>query len=149
MTELKKKILSEVEQLLEDKSTQMQQQLDAIREDASSSGKSSMGDKYETTREMLKQEELKVAGQLALCDKQLKQVRSVTGGTSEKVANGSLVRSSNLYFMILTGIGKITIDQKEIFVISAVAPIAQQLLKRQVGDSFTFNGKPHQIDELV
>lgn len=149
MIELKKRILAEVEQLLEEKATQMRSQLTTIREDASASGKSSMGDKYETTREMLKQEELKVAGQLEICEKQLKQVRSTSMATANQVTSGSLIRSGKLYFMILTSIGKVRVDGQDIFVVSAVAPVAKLLLKKKQGESYTFNGKSHQIDELV
>ena len=149
MIELKKKILSEVERLLEEKAKQMRSQLVVIREDASASGKSSMGDKYETTREMLKQEEMKVGGQLEICEKQLKQVRFMPTVSADQVANGSLIRSGNLYFMILTSIGKVQVDNQDIFVVSAVAPIAKMLLKRRVGESYTFNGKSLQIDELA
>ena len=149
MIELKKRILTEVEQLLEEKATQMRAQLASIREDASASGKSSMGDKYETTREMLKQEELKVAGQLEICNKQLNQVRSISSNVADQVASGTLIRSGKLYFLILTSIGKIRVDNLDIFVVSAVAPIAKLLLKKKVGDTYTFNGKSHQIDEMA
>ena len=149
MIELKKKILSQVEQMLMEKAAQMRKQLEAIREDASGSAKSSMGDKYETTREMLKQEELKVTGQLDICEKQIKQVQLAPVRVLDKVGNGSLIRSADLYFMILTSVGKVSIDDKDVFVVSAAAPVAQTLLGHNLGDTFIFNGKSCQIDELA
>ena len=149
MIELKKRILEEVESLLTQKAVEMREQLAIIREDASSSAKSSMGDKYETTKEMLKQEELKIVGQLEICEKQLKDVQQINPGPPDRVSNGKLIRSDKLYFMILTSIGKITVDNQEVFVVSAAAPIARLLLNKQVGDTFDFNRKSCQIDELV
>lgn len=148
MIALKQKILDSARQSLSEKINQMNEQLANIRLDAGAGGKSSMGDKYETTREMLKQEEEKVASQLELCNKQLSIVTKQALKSYSQVQAGSLVRSESFYFMILTSIGKLTVDGKDIFIVSAVAPISKQLLGKKKGDSFSFNGKELVIDEL-
>lgn len=148
MIALKEKILQSARESLARKANEMNQQLANIREDAGSGGKSSMGDKYETTREMLKQEEEKVSNQLEICNKQLSIVTKLELKSYDKVQAGSLIRSGNLYFMILTSIGKITVDKKDIFIVSAVAPISKLLLDKKAGDLFVFNQKELTIDEL-
>ncbi|MEL6560965.1 MAG: hypothetical protein AAFQ94_22410 [Bacteroidota bacterium] len=148
MIALKEKILESARQSLSEKVNEMNGQLANIRADAGAGGKSSMGDKYETTREMLKQEEQKVATQLELCNKQLSIVMKQEVKAYDEVQAGSLIRSGNLYFMILTSIGKIRVADNDIFIVSAVAPISKLLLGKRVGDRFTFNRKELVIDEL-
>ncbi|MGB3467985.1 MAG: hypothetical protein WBA74_22055 [Cyclobacteriaceae bacterium] len=148
MMELKENIIRSVENMLREKANEMNKQLMAVRSDAGSGGKSSMGDKYETTREMLKQEEEKIAGQLEMCNKQLTQVANLQLKRFSQVESGALVRTGNLYFMILTSLGKITVSEKEIFVISAIAPVSKQMLGKSVGDQIIFNRENHQIDEI-
>jgi len=148
MIELKEKILQKAEKNLQEKAEQMNRQLSAIRSDASSSGKSSMGDKYETTREMLKQEEEKVVNQLELCKKQLTLVSSQELKAYEVIQAGSLIRAGKLYFMILTSLGKVEVNGVNIFIVSALAPISKLLLGKRTGDTFVFNGKSLEIDEL-
>ena len=144
----KEKIIESVHQSLSAKVNEMNGQLASIREDAGLEGKSSMGDKYETTKEMLKQEEKKVATQLELCYKQLSIVTNQKLKTYKHVEAGTLIRSGNMYFMILIGIGKITVVNKDVFIVSAIAPISKSLLGKKTGDKFTFNKKELIIDEV-
>lgn len=148
MIALKEKILESARQSLSEKVDEMNEQLANIRADAGAGGKSSMGDKYETTREMLKQEEQKVATQLELCNRQLSAVMKQELKAYDQVQAGSLVRSGNLYFMILTSIGKLKVENKDIFIVSAVAPISKLLFGKRAGESFSFNKKELVIDEL-
>ncbi len=148
MIVLKEKIIESVCSTLSEKANAMNQQLINIRKDAGSGGKSSMGDKYETTREMLKQEEEKVATQLELCNKQLSMASKLEIKSYDKVQSGSLILSGKVYFMILTSIGRLEVDGKDIFIVSAVAPISKILLGKKAGDQFIFNKKELTIDEL-
>ena len=148
MMEYKAKITQFVKTTLQTKAEEMNVQLQAIRNDAGNDGKSSMGDKYETTREMLKQEEEKVATQLEICQKQLTMVSNIKMKPCQKVENGALVRAGDLYFMLLVSLGKIEVEGQSVFVVSAVAPVSRLMLGKSKGERFIFNGKETTIDEI-
>ena len=149
MVDLKEKILSELEGLLKNKAKDMQDQLILLQTDSAGSAKSSMGDKYETTREMLKQEEEKVGHQLARCKKDLQMVTQQKDQVYQTVQAGSLVRSNEKYFLLLMGIGPLAVGEMEVFVISPASPIGQALLGKKKGDFFVFNKMEEKIDDLV
>ncbi len=148
MIELKRKIFEKLEELLTDRAQTMHQQLNQLQKDSAGSGKSSMGDKYETTREMLKQEEEKIGQQLARCKKDLQLVLSQKENVSHIAQSGSLVKSKDQYFMLLIGLGPLEIDEIKVFVISPASPIGQSMLKKKTGQKFYFNRQEQTIDEI-
>lgn len=112
--------------------------------------KSSAGDKYETTREMMQQEidrngkMLYEAGQQKIA---LQQVENV--GESETVRNGSLVFTSNGNFYISISAGELKLEDKKVFAISQASPLGKILLGKKVGESFSFNGKTVRVEEIL
>lgn len=108
--------------------------------------KSSMGDKYETSREMMALEMRKAGEQLQEASK-LKRVLSGLriNKSFENIELGSLVSTSIGDFFLGISLGEIEIQAKKIFVLSVVAPLGQQLLNKRVGDEFEFNSQKIQI----
>lgn len=112
--------------------------------------KSSAGDKYETTREMMQQEidrnqrQLMEAGQQLQLLKQLENV-----GTAEKIKVGSLVLTNQGWFYLSISAGELKADGKGFFAISQASPIGKLLLAKSVGTNFIFNGKTITIDQLL
>lgn len=113
---------------------------------ASQDSKSSMGDKYETSREMMALE-MRKAGEQLQENSKLKQVLSELsiGSASKKVLLGSLIATSIGEFYLSASLGQIKVDEREIFVLSAVSPLGKQLVGKQKGDSFIFNSKNIEI----
>lgn len=121
----------------------------SAKEAATDDTKSSAGDKYETTREMMQQEidrnttqlneALKLRQALSLIDPQ---------SSSETTQNGSLVITNNGNFYLSVSAGAIDIDGTIYFAISPVSPIGSKLLKLKKGDKFTFNNKEYLITEI-
>lgn len=112
--------------------------------------KSSAGDKYETTREMMQQEIDRNKKQLFEADLQklaLKAVENVA--VSIIVKNGSLVLTSNGNFYISISAGEINIDGQKIFAISQASPIGKLLIGKKLDDQFSFNGKEFLIKEIL
>ena len=117
----------------------------AVRQDS----KSSMGDKYETGREMMALEMRKLMEQLQV-NSQLKQVLSelTTNLTSEKIAVGSMIRTSIGIFYLSVSLGKISVEGHSIFALSAVSPLGKLLMNKREGDNLIFNGKTVEITSL-
>ncbi len=112
--------------------------------------KSSAGDKYETTREMMQQEIdrnsklLYEAGQQRIALQQIEQVEP-----AKEIKNGSLVLTGQGNFYISISAGEIKVDGQVFYAVSQASPIGKHLLGKKAGTSFTFNGKNYLIDQIL
>lgn len=102
--------------------------------------KSSMGDKYETSREMMALEMRKAGEQLQEGSK-LKQVLSELNPDviSKTIVVGSFVSTSIGDFYLSVSLGQVHVEKKQVFILSAVSPLGKQLLHKKKGDEFEFN----------
>ena len=67
---------------------------------------------------------------------------------SESINLGSLIKTSIGYFYIAIALGKIKVDDTEIFVISPQSPIASKLLGLSLNHEIEMNSKKIIIQEL-
>ena len=126
--------------------TALQQSQEASNDDT----KSSAGDKFETTREMMQQDIAR--NKNLLFDGQQNQQLLISlenAAHSDIVRNGSLVYTSNGLFYITISAGQIKIDNELVFAISAVSPIGQLLIGKKAGDSLSFNKNDYTIKEVI
>lgn len=112
--------------------------------------KSSAGDKYETGREMLKQEMEKNAMQLdeALRQKQILLSLAVLKH-EEGASAGSLVVTDKMNFYITVGLGQVKCAQQSFMVVSPLSPIGKMLAGKKVGEKFSFNAVDYQIRNIL
>lgn len=112
--------------------------------------KSSAGDKYETTREMMKQEIDRNQKQLIEANQQRIFLKSLANLSPSNVArNGSLVHTSNGHFFLSISAGELKVMEERIYAISQVSPIGKLLMGKKLGDSFEFNGKPYVVLGII
>ena len=125
-------------------------ELEAIKESANAETKSSMGDKYETGREMMMQERNRLGSQLELAAEQLAAFNSIDPEKQySEVKYGCVVLTESALFFLSAAIGKATVSNQLVFAISGEAPIAKAMLGRKANDSFTFNKKKYTIKEVA
>ena len=118
------------------------QQLDQLIEETRASNndtKSSMGDKYETGREMLQQEINNLSVQKSEVQKQMDSLSKLNAQPTHKVTHGSLVKTTNAWFYIAASAGPVNFDQQKIMTISPLAPIAVAMMNKIEGEEFSFN----------
>lgn len=134
-------------ELLQTKVKLISDQMAHLKEAVSEDTKSSAGDKYETGREMVRQEMDKAEKMLADYRQQLEVLQSLSPeDVYDKVQRGSVVRTSRMTFYLAVSFGKMEFEeQQEVFVMSVLAPLAQQLLGKRSGDQVTFNGVAYDI----
>lgn len=122
--------------------------IESIRHDLSADTKSSAGDKYETSREMMKQEENKALASLLLLNNQLTVLNNLTLKISSQVEIGSVVVTDKGTFFISTALGVIKGRGNDFFAISTDAPIYKVLKGKKEGESAAFNGNVYQIIQV-
>jgi transcription elongation GreA/GreB family factor len=148
--EIKNKLFNKCQKLVEQKVDAIKNSLHEAQEAANNETKSSAGDKHETGRAMAQLETEKLSNQLTEALK-LEQVlhRINPKQKHQLVALGSLVITNNGNFYLTVSLGKIEIDNQVYFAISPISPIGKLLLAKKEKDSFSFNGKPYIIEDVV
>ncbi|MCB0697045.1 MAG: hypothetical protein KDC07_06755 [Chitinophagaceae bacterium] len=102
--------------------------------------KSSMGDKYETTREMLQQEINMNLRRLGEAQAGLAVLNAIDPGMSTDVVTaGSLVVTVTGGYYISVSAGSHVIDGKKYYAVSASSPVGKLLLGKKKGDAITLN----------
>jgi len=104
--------------------------------------KSSAGDKFETSREMMKQEVDKVSSQLSVLIDQKKKMKTLSNSIEPSIINhGSIVGTDKGVFYISVSLGKINYQDEKIYAISEQSPMALALLGRSKGDVIEVNNR--------
>ena len=113
---------------------------------SNSETKSSMGDKYETSREMMQQEITRIQNQMNEVLSQQEAFHKITMKNTDVIVNGSYIETSMGNFCIGCSLGEVTFNGKKIFVLSSQTPLAKVLLGKKIGDSFEMNEKGYKIN---
>lgn len=122
------------------------QAMQAAQESANSETKSSAGDKYETGRAMAQEERNRNAVQLREAQNlQAELARINPEQACDTVRPGALVETSMGGFFISISAGKLAVDGKDYFAVSAAAPVAVALSGKRAGEEAVFNGKAVRI----
>ena len=134
---------------LQQKIEGLKEELEAVRESAIAETKSSMGDKYETGREMMMQERNRLGKQLDIYTDQLTTLESIDPDKShDEVKHGCIVFTDKSTFFISSAIGQVNLNSQSVFAISNEAPIAKAMKGKKTGDVFSFNGATHTIKKI-
>jgi transcription elongation GreA/GreB family factor len=137
----KEKIKTACIQLVEQRLNAVQAAMDAAQESANGEGKSSAGDKYETSRAMGQLDRDMNAKQLEEAKKELEFIKSINVATEFNVVTiGAVVICSNFIFFVSAGLGIVMVDDKKVVLLSPIAPIAKLLNGQKLGAKITFNG---------
>lgn len=124
--------------------------LKQAREASNDDTKSSAGDKYETSREMMQQDIDRNKRLLIDAEENHKVLHSLKDAPySDTARNGSLVYTDQGNFYLSISAGQLNLDKETIFAISAVSPIGKLLLGKGKGEQFDFNGKKYLIKAVA
>ncbi|WP_312824523.1 hypothetical protein [Epilithonimonas sp.] len=110
--------------------------------------KSSMGDKYETGREMLQQEINNLQVQLNEVLKQQDFLKTILIKPCEKVEKGAIVKTEKGLFFISVSLGEIIFENQKIICISPESPLAKAMNGKQKGDVFSLNNMNQKIVDI-
>jgi len=142
-------LIDYVKELLEEKMKVAWEAMEAAQESANDQGKSSMGDKYETSRSM---------GQLDrnMHARQYEQVRvertvlERIGNTAapERGAVGSLIKTTAGWFFVSVSLGVLKYEDETVIAVSSSSPVGVMLLGKTVNEKFRFQNKEQTILEM-
>lgn len=129
---------------LEEKINYLQHLIDDLRL-SNNDTKSSMGDKYETSREMMQQEISRIQNQLNEILIQQEIFSKIKPIENDVIGLGSYVETSMGNFCIACSFGEVIFNDQKVFVLSTQTPLAKILLGSKKGDVFEMNGRNFEI----
>lgn len=126
--------------------TALQQSQEASNDDT----KSSAGDKFETTREMMQQDIARTKNLLFDGQQNLQLLTSLetVPPAGDTIRNGALVYTSKGIFYISISAGQVKVDDQIVFAISAASPIGKLLIGKKVAEVFSFNQNEYKIEKI-
>lgn len=140
MLPARKEIIDACFLVLAARKSAIESDLQGLRESLESESKSTAGDKHDTARAMTHLEQEKLGKQELLLSNDVSTLSQLNlEHIPAQVGLGSVIYTEKGIFFIGPSLGKVVVGDKTVMVISPVAPIAQAMLGKKVGDSFGFN----------
>lgn len=134
---------------LENKVEILQSTLKSLEDDMMNESKSSVGDKHETSRAMLHNEQEKTQKQLHELLLQKSALEQISFNEShEKVVLGSLIQTNRNLIYLAVGLGRLMIDGREVFVLSGQSPLGAKLIGLKKNETAMVNGTKYQIVDI-
>lgn len=143
----KKKLVTELKRRIAEKIKHWELLIDQARE-SNNETKSSMGDKYETSREMVQQEINNLQIQLNEHIKSQNSLKLIGVNPHQVIGLGSLIQTDQGLFYIAVSLGEIIFDKKKIFVISVESPLAKALIGKKKGEKISLNNMTQTVQDI-
>ncbi|WP_353163671.1 hypothetical protein [Empedobacter brevis] len=141
---MKTELYQFIENQIEDKINYLNHLIEDLRA-SNSDTKSSMGDKYETSREMMQQEITRIQNQLNEILVQQEFFSKIKILENKTIGLGSYIETSMGNFCIACSFGEIMFENKKIFILSSQTPLAKKIMGKTESDLFEMNKKTFQI----
>lgn len=137
---------------LEERYREIKEAWGVLLESNQQEGKSSAGDKHETSAAMLHLELEQLGRQLEDQNRQYAEVQRmapVKQETDGSVRMGRLVSTSKGWYYVITGFGKLNVNGLDVWVISPQSPLGQAMLGRKKGEEFSWGNLKVKIEEVI
>lgn len=145
----KQQLLLLCKDFIEARVNNCQSAIDAANNSINEETKSSAGDKYETSREMMTQEIKNNSAQLAEAIKQKQLLSQISIDKKLDTAQvGSLVFTNHEQFFIAISAGSLKLKNETYLAISPSSPLGRNLIDKKKGDAVSFNNKLYSILEV-
>mgnify|MGYP001396975821 FL=1 len=146
----KQKLIICITNSLNEKIQILEEERNSINKEKNEITKSSAGDKFETSRSTMQIEYDKLNHQIIQLKDQLNKIGLIESNkTFSKIRYGALVITNSSYYLVSIGLGKYSIDNKSVFVISLTSPVGQILVDKKRGDHIIFNNKKEEIIDII
>ena len=149
LLELKFELKEQCKDLIMFRLERIQKTITDIEYSLKDDSKSTSGDKHHTGRAMLQIERENAGNQLREIEKVMHQLDKVDISTTSKVIRlGSLVKTNHANFFMSISVGKLEVNNLFYLGVAPNAPIGLNLLGKEEGEQFNFNGTVYKIEKV-
>lgn len=139
-------LIQHLKTLLDERMQVAWEAMEAAQESANDQGKSSMGDKYETSRSMGQLDRNMHARQYEVARQERLILEKIgESDVSARTAVGSLLQTTAGWVFIAVSLGAIKIENETVLAVSSSSPVGASLLGKEAGAYFEFMKKQHKI----
>lgn len=145
----KTKLIHEIKALIQSKMMALDHEIKSLQDDQQADTKSSAGDKFETSREMLQLEinqRAQARGAFAAQVQLLERFAAYKHST--RVNEGSLVLTTDGLYFLGIGLGRVQIADGEVFCVSRNSPVGRILLGKLPGDKLILQNREQVIKQV-
>lgn len=149
MKDIKATLFGLCQSKLEENAQELKDAIADFQNAANNETKSTAGDKHDTARSMAQIEVEKLSHQLANTMKDLATLHQMNIKKEyTKASTGAIVETDSLSLFISIALGRIEMDGKTYFCLSSSAPIAQKIIGKAKGETYTMNGVANEIKNI-
>ncbi len=149
MISIKHKAVEQILSIINTRIKEIESEIKETNDSKKNESKSSAGDKYETGREMIQQVLNNLESQLAKYIQMKNELDSINFNASNDIVKaGSLIKTNTSYFLIAVALGKINIENIEVYAISINSPIGNIFKGKKKFDNFEFQNRAIEILEI-
>ena len=148
MIVIKDQLLSRCEAWVDDRLSHLQTELTSLKQSLQDETKSSVGDKYETTRTMTHLDMEKLSGQLLETEKMrqvLSKIRSGRANVENGADLGTLVETDQETYFLSISMGNTSVEGKNYVCLSPVSPLGTLLIGKKAGEILRFGSRTLKI----
>ncbi|MGE0566991.1 MAG: 3-oxoacyl-ACP synthase [Bacteroidia bacterium] len=149
MRQFKEEILQKCKEIVDEKLQSLFYEFNVLNESAETESKSTAGDKHETGRAMIQLEQEKLGKQIQEWETQKTVLEKIDlCKDREQITIGSLIETNYGLFFIANNLGKITVNDQEIIIVSNHSPIAKLFSGCKLNDKLSFNNTHYIIKSI-
>lgn len=120
-----------------------------LKNSLESESKSTAGDKHDTGRAMIHLEMEKLGKQEQNLQKLLTLCRKIPNKKQDKIGLGSLVTTDKKIFFMGIPLGKIMVQNKELYCLSLASPLGKEFFGKKKNNRVEFQNNIYQIQEVL
>lgn len=124
-------------------------QMEELNASLANESKSSAGDKYETSREMINQQINQIAQQINVTRTIQNLLPKIDFGKKVSLEPGAIFMADNKLFCWGVSLGKIAFEGETIICISSQSPFAQTCLNKSIGDQVGMAPNTFEVDWVI
>ncbi|MEM9896309.1 MAG: hypothetical protein AAF789_08060 [Bacteroidota bacterium] len=134
---------------LEKTEKELRREMKEIQNSETNETKSSMGDKYETGRELIMQEKSKLAERLQSVNDHRRALNIIDASKKcLQIAEGAVFELNKKIYFISAPLGELYVDGRSVFYLSMRAPLLKELSGKKQGDEIFFNREKMKIEKV-
>lgn len=150
MNQLKQQLYKQCLDYVQQRMDAAQQGIESAQQASQDDTKSSAGDKYETGREMARQETDRNMAQLNEANKLKVALSHINPALkNDSAETGSLIITNAAKFYVAISAGAILVDGETYMAISPASPIGVKMKGLKAGNEFNLNGKVYKIESIL
>ena len=128
---------------------ELEQEINSIDAEIGNETKSSAGDKFETSREMMSQARKRLEERANALGNQIRNLKSIeVNKNSSKVDHGSLIKTDKGCFFFGISLEKLEFQGNTIFNLSLASPLGQHFVAKGINDQVSFRNSVYTILEI-